>query len=106
MLMTIGCASWRTFFEFNEGPEGEESVVEILPLPSLTGSAEIVVVKEEDRFVIINFRADPVPKVGDQINVYRDDKKVARLRITEPVRDSFSAADIEEGEPRVGDKVK
>jgi len=81
-------------------------VVETLPLPSTSGEAEIVVVKEEDQFVIINFRADPVPKIGAQVYAYRDKKKVATLQITEPIRDRFASADIEKGEPHVGDKVK
>lgn len=47
-----------------------------------------------------------LPLADEEATVYRDGQAVARVRLTGPSRAPFVAADIIEGLPEVGDKVR
>lgn len=47
-----------------------------------------------------------LPLADEEATVYREDQAVARVRLTGPSRMPFVAADIIEGLPEVGDKVR
>jgi hypothetical protein len=76
------------------------------PSPPETGAARIASVNTELRFAVVDFSTQTMPPVGTRVNVYRGDKQVGTLRITEPVHAPLATADIIDGEARVGDEAR
>jgi hypothetical protein len=75
------------------------------PVPSVA-TPRITMVHVEQRFVVIDFSTQAMPAIGQRLSVYRADKRVGEVRLTEPVRARFATADILTGEVRVGDEVR
>ncbi|HVM59434.1 MAG TPA: hypothetical protein VMV72_01075 [Verrucomicrobiae bacterium] len=71
-----------------------------------TGAATVASVNSELGFVVVDFASQTLPPLGTRVNIYRGDKRVAIVRITEPVRAPLATADIVEGEVRVGDEAR
>lgn len=67
---------------------------------------KIATVNDTARFVIVTFPVGHVPPVDQPLNVYRNGLKVGELKVTEPQRDEFTAADIVTGDTAVGDEVR
>jgi hypothetical protein len=80
----------------------------VAPTPAQFGPApaKIALVNSELQFVVIDFSSRVMPPVGTRLNVYRGDKNIGVVRITEPVRARLATADIVEGEIRVGDEAR
>lgn len=75
------------------------------PIPEEVGGS-VVQVRAQWGFAVIDFRGQPVPAGGAQFGVYRQGTKVGVVQVSEPVRTRFAAADILQGELRVGDAVR
>ncbi len=69
-------------------------------------AAKVVSLNREHGFVVIDYTSRTIPSLGTRVDVYRKDKPVGTVRITEPMRAQFATADIVEGEVRVGDEVR
>jgi hypothetical protein len=54
---------------------------------------------------VLTYPFGGVPAVGQRLNVYRNGKKVAELKITGPQRDINTVADIVSGEVQENDEV-
>ncbi len=80
--------------------------IEPAPAELGLGTARIASVNAERGFVVVDFASRTMPEVGTLVNVYRAEKRVGGIRITEPVHAPFATADIVEGEMRVGDEVR
>jgi hypothetical protein len=80
--------------------------VEPAPVELGSGTARIASVNVEHGFVVVDFASRMMPEAGTLVNVYRAEKRVGGIRITEPVHAPFATADIVEGEMRVGDEVR
>ncbi len=76
------------------------------PSSSETGVARVASVNSELGFVVVDFSAQTMPPVGTRVNVYRGDKRVGTVRITEPVHAPLATADVVDGEARVGDEAR
>jgi S-adenosylhomocysteine hydrolase len=63
-------------------------------------------VNVEHGFVVVDFASQTMPEAGTLVNVYRAEKRVGGIRITEPVHAPLATADIVEGDMRVGDEVR
>lgn len=89
-------------------PAVEPESRRMAPAPSQFGPApaKIVSVNPELGFVVVDFSARVMPPVGTRLNVYRGDKNIGAVRITEPVRSRLATADIVQGEVRVGDEAR
>ena len=70
------------------------------------GPARVSYVSLENRFVVIDFISRAMPAVGAHMKLYRGDKQVGTVQITEPMRARFATADILNGEPKVSDEVR
>ena len=68
--------------------------------------AKIVSVNPELRFVVVDFSSRVMPPVGTRLNVYRGDKSIGAIQITEPVRARLATADVVDGDVRVGDEAR
>jgi len=70
------------------------------------GPAKVVSVNPELRFVVIDFSSRVMPPIGARLSVFRGEKNVGTVQITEPVRARLATADILDGEVRVGDEAR
>jgi hypothetical protein len=71
------------------------------PRPVFAGE---VVQIGDDGYVVL--RCAVLPSEGEEAKVYRGDEVVARLRISGPAYPPFIAADVIEGRPRPGDRIR
>ena len=78
----------------------------IEPVPLETGGGKIASVNSELGFVVVDFASQTMPALGTRLNVYRGNRRVGAVRITEPVRAPLATADIVEGEARMGDEAR
>ena len=78
------------------------------PAPAQFGpaAAKIVSVNSDLGFVVVDFASRTMPTPGTRISVYRGDKRVGAVRITEPVHAPLATADIVDGEVRMGDEAR
>ena len=81
---------------------GGKSVVRALD--ALSG--RIVSVKDDLRFVIVDFPNQRLPRLEQKLAVYRADQKVAEIKVSGPYRGTTVAADITAGDARYGDLVR
>lgn len=85
-------------------PAPEKSRPVITPDESAFG--KVLHVNRVGRFVVVNFPAGTLPQTGQRLYIYRDDLKVAEIRITGPQQDTSIVADVLNGEVRVNDEVR
>jgi hypothetical protein len=74
--------------------------------PVQTVNGRIIAVRDNLRFVVVDFGASKVPKLEQQLSVYRLDQKVAELKVSGPYLGTTVAADVTAGEAREGDLVR
>jgi hypothetical protein len=65
-----------------------------------------VSVDKDYRFVVIDFKNQPVPALGTELTVYRGKNLVGRVRLTDPTRGALATADILEGDVWIADEVR
>ena len=74
----------------------------VKPVKTLVG--RIASVDAKLRYVVISFQS--VPAVDTRLSVYRNNLKVAEVRITRPQVNNLTAADITAGECQTDDEVR
>tara|TARA_Y100000780_G_scaffold190068_1_gene177648 strand:- start:1749 stop:2123 length:375 start_codon:yes stop_codon:yes gene_type:complete len=57
-------------------------------------------------FVVLDFGLQGLPSIGQQFAIYRLGKKVGQVRVSGPAWDTYTVADIVEGEIWMGDEAK
>lgn len=73
----------------------------------LPASGRVHMVNLGLRFVVIDYTLGGMPSMGSVLDVYRNDEKVARVRLSGPEpRNGFVTADILEGFIQVDDQVR
>jgi hypothetical protein len=93
----------KTAAQTNEvATPGGKSVVRIVN--ALNG--RIISVKDELRFVIVDFPNQKLPRLEQKLSVYRADQKVAEIKVSGPYRGTTVAADITAGNVSYGDLVR
>jgi len=68
--------------------------------------AKVVMVKTDEKFVILEFTSNEFPAPGSQLTLYRGKDRIATVKVTEPMRPPFITADILDGKPGRGDEVR
>ena len=74
--------------------------------PANVLSGRVIAVKEPLRFVIVDFLNSRMPKLDQQLSVYRLDQKVAEIKVSGPYLGTTVAADVTAGEALEGDLVR
>ena len=74
--------------------------------PAGSASARVNFTNLENRFVVLEFTAGPMPAIGTRLKLYRGDQPAGTVQITEPTRGRFATADVLDGEPKAGDEVR
>jgi len=87
-------------------PGSAPSSGKLIVTPEQGFVGKIATVNDAARFVIVTFPVGHVPPVDQPLVVYRNGLKVGELKVTEPQRDEFTAADIVTGDTAVGDEVR
>ena len=101
-----GCAGSGATAPKKTVSQVKNSQAESVP-QELSGTPPRIVSMNPDLgFVVIDFTSQPLPPVGTKVNVYRGDKRVGTVRITEPVHAPLATADIVEGQVRTGDEAR
>jgi hypothetical protein len=114
ICFATGCQSRRPGEE-QAPPRGERTVTAttlpapgerpvIRPTEAVRG--RVIAVRDNLRFVVIDFGAGPMPKMDQRLWAYRLDQKVAELKVSGPYLGTTVAADITVGETREGDLVR
>ena len=76
----------------------------VRPADILAG--RVIAVKEPLRFVIVDFLNSRMPKLDQQLSVYRLDQKVAEIKVSGPYLGTTVAADVTAGQALEGDLVR
>jgi hypothetical protein len=63
-------------------------------------------VREDLRFIVIDYGSNKLPPLDQRLNVYRGDQKVAEIKVSGPYLGSTVVADILKGEAQFGDFVR
>jgi hypothetical protein len=105
-VVSAGCLGRGTNASSRPVVQPQPGPMEPAPSQFGPGPAKIVSVNPELRFVVIDFSSRVMPAVGTRLNVYRGDKNIGAVQITEPVRARLATADIVQGEMRVGDAAR
>lgn len=70
------------------------------------GLGRVQSVNERLKFVVLDFSLSRIPADGDHFELVRDGEVVGELKITGPVRNTSTVADIVRGNPRPDDTVR
>ncbi len=103
LALAAGCSATKGG-PGTEKPGGPVSRDLVRPLDGTT--AKLLSVNERLRFVVLDYSLSPMPGFGQRLEVVRDGRKVAELKVTGPARGTTTAADIISGEPRTGDVAR
>jgi hypothetical protein len=99
--MISGCSDQHaTTFNQTKQPAAVGSA-----LVSARSLAKVVKVDQARDFVVLHFTAKEMPPPGNRISLYRDNERVATIKVTEPMRPPLVTADILDGQVRMGDEV-
>ena len=66
----------------------------------------VVSVNPTLRFVVMDFPMRRLPTIGQQLNLYRQGRKVGEVTVTGPIIETTAAGDLRAGEARLGDEAK
>ena len=76
------------------------------PAPRVINIGQVAVVNEERRFVLIDLESSLyIPAPGVALQTLQGATQTARLKVSPERKRPFIAADILDGEPKVGDRV-
>ena len=75
-------------------------------IPITTGTGVVARVNDTLRFVVLDYALTQLPNIDQILFLYRKGQKVARVKVTGPVRGQTVAADIIEGVAADGDEVR
>jgi hypothetical protein len=74
--------------------------------PGETTFGKVVSVNEAARFVVLSFPLGHLPPMDQHLGVYRHGLKIGEVKITGPQSDENIIANVETGDPVLGDEVK
>jgi hypothetical protein len=111
-LLVAFIASGCSFFErinvfkkhktANPAPTNSPAIV----TPDFSVEAKVVSFNSVGRFVVLNFPPGKLPKLQQTFFLYRNDLKVAEVRITGPQEENNIVADLISGDAQSGDDVR
>lgn len=105
LALTLGVSG--CFFHHSKHSDATSTTVSRpIVTPDNSLSAKVVTVNTVGRFVVLNFPADRMPKIGQPMFLYRAGLKVADVKITGPRQENNIVADLVSGEAQVGDTVR
>ena len=76
----------------------------VRPLDGQVG--QVLTVNPRLRFVVLDYSLAGLPRLGDELDLWRGPSIVGRLKVSGPILNTTAVADIVSGEPRVGDLAR
>ncbi|MSU26353.1 MAG: hypothetical protein EXS27_00350 [Pedosphaera sp.] len=113
-LVGTGCAaiSEKLRGSANTAPTGKDKPAKDQPKlapviePVSAFSGKVVLVNAPLKYIVVEGVIGRLPPVEQPLNVYRDGQKVGMAVVSAQVRGANFAADLTQGEARVGDTVR
>jgi hypothetical protein len=109
-LLPTGCAREhrKSALTARDGALSAAASARTQPLiePDLEPQGRVVSVNTRLRFVVLEFPPDALPALQERLGVYRDGQRQAELRVSGPQQGTTIVADILEGTPEAGDRVR
>ena len=87
-------------------PEAKPGGGTIVTPAAMRTEGKVVRTNEKLNFVVLDFGFKRLPRPGQQLGVYRLGKKIGQLSVSGPAWETYTVADIVEGEIWVGDEAK
>ncbi len=103
-LVASGCARNKSATPATTKSVGPNPSLLVTPGAQLAGRVSLV--NPTSRYIIATFPVGRLPMQNQRFNVYREGLKVGTVKVSGWQRDVNVAADIVEGECRVGDEIK
>lgn len=99
ILMT-GCASQKGAKPAKTKPSPPVLTADLRPVGT------VLLVNTAARFVVISYPPGPIPQPDRRLAVYHKGLKAAELKVTGPVRENNTVADILDGQAEAQDEVR
>jgi hypothetical protein len=100
-MLTNGC-----LWGHRSAPEAAPAASQPIVTPDNSLTARVVSYNSAGRFVVLDFPPSQMPKLEQELFLYRNGMKVGEVRITGPQRDNNIVADLVTGEAQAGDEVR
>ncbi len=88
------------------GPEAKQGGGTIVTPAAMRTEGKVVRTNEKLNFVVLDFGFKRLPRAGQQLGIYRLGKKIGQVRVSGPAWETYTVADIVEGEIWVGDEAR
>ncbi len=86
---------------------GQSTVEPSMIIPAVDAPiGQVVSVNTALRFVILDFPLHPMPQQDQRLFIYRINQRVGVVKVTGPSHGRTTAADLIDGEARVGDRIR
>jgi hypothetical protein len=104
-LSLSGCALFRHNKTSTQTSAESPSTPKIVT-PDESMEAKVLSVNTIGRFVVLNFPSGRMPKIDQQMFLYRNGLKIAEVKVVGPQQDMSIVADIISGDAQPGDAVR
>ena len=88
------------------GSEAKSGGGTIVIPAAMRTEGKVVRTNEKLNFVVLDFGFKRLPRAGQQLGIYRLGEKIGQVRVSGPAWDTYTVADIVEGEIWVGDEAR
>jgi hypothetical protein len=100
-LALCGCAA-----QGRKGADSKSAGSQTIVTPDASLAAKVVSYNSAGRFVVLNFPAGQMPKIGQSLFLYRNGLKSGEVKIDTWQRENLVVADVVKGEAQVGDEAR
>ena len=105
-LLTDGCGIFHHQAKPAKPAASAQGTAPMIVTPDNSLTARVASYNAAGRFVVLSFPVGQVPRLDQNLFLYRDGMKVGEVKITGPQRENNIVADLVAGEARVGDEVR
>jgi len=88
------------------GSEAKSGGGTIVIPAAMRTEGKVVRTNEKLNFVVLDFGFKRLPRAGQQLGIYRLGEKIGQVRVSGPAWDTYTVADIVEGEIWIGDEAR
>jgi hypothetical protein len=105
VLCLAGCNATPKKLSTSQSLVGKERGTIVVPAMMRT-EGKVVRTNLKLNFVVLDFGFKRLPQVGQQLGIYRLGKKIGQVRVSGPAWETYTVADIVDGEIWAGDEAK
>lgn len=102
-IFLSGCAHLKSK---STAPAAASAPATTIVMPDNSLAGRVVSYNPAGRFVVLNFPSRQMPRIDQQLFLYRAGLKVAELKVTGPQNDDNIVADLLSGDAQNGDEVR